>query len=141
MLALTLRKGSQSRENSDVDIANRVKISERLSNIADNSSQSLNLNLIAIDAVNRTSNLQFEKQALAAREEKNFSLHQNQLQNLIDHESYTLKRLISLLRLDLVTVELMTQSVSRAWSNQYIQIDHLLAGKDLLWLRAPPSDM
>jgi len=115
---LTQIKGSQSRENSDVDIANRVKISERLSNIADNSSQSLNLNLIAIDAVNRTSNLQFEKQALAAREEKNFSLHQNQLQNLIDHESYTLKRLISLLRLDLFTVELMTQSVSRAGSNQ-----------------------
>ena len=112
-IVIDSEKGSQSRENSDVDIANRVKISERLSNIADNSSQSLNLNLIAIDAVNRTSNLQFEKQALAAREEKNFALHQNQLQNLIDHESYTLKRLISLLRLDLATVELMTQSVSR----------------------------
>ena len=100
-----IEKSHMSREASDASIESHLKLANRLSELENGENDRLDLHMVTVDAAQHVVKVQHEKEAMVAKEQKQTTIYQNRLQNQIDHESYTIKRLVSLLGIDFTTLE------------------------------------
>ena len=113
-----VEKSHISREASDVSIEGQVKIANRLSQLDESENERLDLHMVTVDAAHHVVKVQHEKEAIVAKEQKQVLHYQNRLQNQIDHETYTIKRLVSLIGVDFSLLE----SIIR----QLVQMDQVI---------------
>ena len=113
-----VEKSHISREASDVSIEGQVKIANRLSQLDESENDRLDLHMVTVDAAHHVVKVQHEKEAIVAKEQKQVAHYQNRLQNQIDHETYTIKRLVSLIGVDFSLLE----SIIR----QLVQMDQVI---------------
>ena len=113
-----VEKSHITREASDVSIEGQVKIANRLSQLDESENERLDLHMVTVDAAHHVVKVQHEKEAIVAKEQKQVVHYQNRLQNQIDHETYTIKRLVSLIGVDFSLLE----SVIR----QLVQMDQVI---------------
>ena len=119
-----IEKSHMSREASDVSIDGQLKLANRLSELENGENDHrLDLHMVTVDAAQHEVKVQHEKEAMVAKEQKQTQVYQSRLQNQIDHESYTIKRLVSLLGVDFTTMEMVVK--------QLVEMDQVIM-EDLL---------
>ena len=118
-----VEKSHMSREASDASIESHLKLANRLSELENGENDRLDLHMVTVDAAQHVVKVQHEKEAMVAKEQKQTTIYQNRLQNQIDHESYTIKRLVSLLGVDFTTLEMAIK--------QLVEMDQIIM-EDLL---------
>lgn len=119
-----VEKSHMSREASDVSIDGQLKLANRLSELENGENDHrLDLHMVTVDAAQHEVKVQHEKEAMVAKEQKQTQVYQSRLQNQIDHESYTIKRLVSLLGVDFTTMEMVVK--------QLVEMDQVIM-EDLL---------